>query len=380
MENCPFFCTFVLIPCIMPLHTAGIRIIIINMKVQESGCVIVEDYEKATAYLEGSKISYSFFGKQTVNALKNISFQMQYGTINAIIGESGSGKSTLLKIIYGLLETQSGHVRVDGHRVLGPNEKLIPGHESMRLVSQNFEDLNLFASVWENVSSELSNSDIASKNRKTKAVLKRLRIKHLQDQRIIDLSGGEKQRVAIAKALITQPKILLMDEPFNQVDASFRESLQEDIRQIVQETSLTIILVSHDPAEVLSLADKLFILKQGRVVASGPPQKLFEKPNNSYTARLLGKANVLDKPKAAQLGIETEKKILIHQHHIQIQENKKGKFYIKQIRFKGFYQEFIIGSLKNPEWRIQAVYMGPHIYQANAGISLEIVSFSEVNN
>src|SRR5690606_20817619 len=133
------------------------------------------------------------------------------------------------------------------------------------------------------VASQLSNTDLEGKFSDTEASLRRLRIAHLAKQRIADLSGGEKQRVALARALVNNPEVLLMDEPFNQVDASFRDTLQRDIRSIVEETGLTVVLVSHDPAEVLAMADELIVLKGGRLVASGRPMQLYQQPPNAYT-------------------------------------------------------------------------------------------------
>src|SRR5690606_19657428 len=137
---------------------------------------------------------------------------------------------------YGLLEVDHGEIRYRGWRVPNPREKLIPGHDAMRMVSQGFDDLNTYANVWDNVASQLPNTDLEAKFRNTERILSRLRITHLKKQRIADLSGGEKQRVAIARALVNEPEVLLMDEPFNQVDASFRETLQADIRNIVADT------------------------------------------------------------------------------------------------------------------------------------------------
>src|SRR5690606_606519 len=132
-------------------------------------------------------------------------------------------------------------------------------------------------------------TDLKAKERQTAAILEQLAIAPLARQRVADLSGGERQRVAIARALVTGPEVLLMDEPFNQVDAAFRDTLQRDIRRIVRETGLTVVMVSHDPAEVLAMADCLLVLRQGKLIASGIPAILYEQPPHPYPAVLLAK-------------------------------------------------------------------------------------------
>jgi len=283
-------------------------------------------------------VSRTFAGKAPIAAVSNLSFGIPEGKVTAVIGESGSGKSTLLRLIYGLLAPDSGEIRYRGWRVPGPSEKLIPGHDAMRMVSQGFDDLNTYANVWDNVASQLSNTDLEAKLRETEASLRRLRIDHLAKQRISDLSGGEKQRVALARALVNNPEVLLMDEPFNQVDASFTDTLQRDIRAIVEETGLTVVLVSHDPAEVLAMADELIVLKGGRLMAAGKPTKLYPQPPNAYTARLLAKSNILEAAEAQLLGIDTDTPVAIHPEWLSFTENTHGRFRVQEMQFKGFYR------------------------------------------
>lgn len=294
--------------------------------------------------IQAQKLSYTFPSKSPVPALRNVSFTVQSGQILAIIGESGSGKSTLLRLLYGLLGPQSGEVRFEGSPLPHPESVLIPGHRSMRMVSQGFDDLDTYATVWDNVSAQLSNTDLPGKNRKTKKILASLRLTALQKTRIFDLSGGEKQRVAIARALVNEPRVLLLDEPFNQVDASFREVLQEDLLSIVEQTGLTVILVSHDPSEVLALANQLLILRKGRKVAFGDPVELFNHPPNSYSARLLAQANILRPAEAALLGIDSEQLVGIHRHQIHVSADPKGLFTVQAIRFRGSQQELLLSA------------------------------------
>ncbi|HWK99530.1 MAG TPA: ABC transporter ATP-binding protein [Parapedobacter sp.] len=302
-------------------------------------CSVPNDVQRVgLPLIHGENMSRTFAGKEPIVAVRDLSFGIPEGKITAIIGESGSGKSTLLKLIYGLLEPDDGEVRYRGWRVPNPREKLIPGHDAMRMVSQGFDDLNTYANVWDNVASQLSNTDLEGKFRETEASLRRLRIAHLAKQRIADLSGGEKQRVALARALVNNPEVLLMDEPFNQVDAAFRETLQRDIRNIVEETGLTVVLVSHDPAEVLAMADELIVLKAGRLMATGQPAHLYRQPPNAYTARLLAKSNILETAEAQQLGIDTSTAVAIHPEWLSITENEQGRFTVQDVQFKGFYQ------------------------------------------
>src|SRR5690606_11971719 len=178
----------------------------------------------------------------------------------------------------------------------------IPGHPAMKLVSQGFDDLNLYAKVWDNIASQLPNTDLALKESKTRETLDRLKILHLAQQRVTDLSGGEKQRVAIARALVNEPEVLLMDEPFNQVDAAFRDALQQDIRQIVEATGLTVLLVSHDPTEDQRTADELIVMKNAEIIEKRSTTKLYYAPNQSNTTHLLLNSNILSSDQATILG------------------------------------------------------------------------------
>lgn len=275
--------------------------------------------------------------------MKNIDLDIQSGQVTAIVGASGSGKSTLLSLLYGLQSPESGEVQFKGERIWGPEEKLIPGHDAMKMVTQAEDDLNLFAKVWDNIAVLLPNTDLKGKQEKTEKVLKQLRMMPLSDKRVADLSGGEKQRVAIARALVTNPEVLLLDEPFNQVDTSFRDGLQEDIRQIVKDTGLTVIMVSHDPAEVLSMADTLLVLKEGEIIEAGNPKKIYNEPQYLYTAQLLARCNVLTAEEARVCGIKAKlEKVMIYPEWIETKNRWRLGWEVKQVLFRGFYEELLI--------------------------------------
>lgn len=297
------------------------------------------------SFLQALAVSKTYPGERLAG-VNQISLNIQPQQITAIIGESGSGKSTLLRLLYGLLSPEAGRVTFKGERIWGPEEKLIPGHDAMKMVTQDTDGLNLFAKVWDNVAVLLPNTDVAAKEQRTEEVLKQLNIHKLADKQAFFLSGGEKQRVAIARALATRPEVLLLDEPFNQVDTSFREGLQQDIRQIVHDTGLTVIMVSHDPAEVLSMADELIVLKDGEIIEAGHPKTLYQNPQNLYTAKLLTNCNVLTQHEAAQCGIDTRSpEVVIYPEWANPTNSWTRKDWaVKQVLFKGNHEDLLVAK------------------------------------
>jgi multiple sugar transport system ATP-binding protein len=278
-----------------------------------------------------------------IAGIRDISFDIESGDIVAIIGESGSGKSTLLKSIYGLLQVDEGEVLFNGKRVLGPEEQLIPGHKEMKMVTQDFS-LNIYAKVYDNIASMLSNTDVKSKHEKTVKMMEHLHIEHLREKKITQLSGGEQQRVAIAKALVSDTRMLLLDEPFSQVDSLLKNQLRADLKRIATDTGVTVIMVSHDPADGLFLADKLLLVKEGRLLQKGNPKDLYNHPEDVYSAQILGNANVLEAKDATQIGIKaTGNKVAFYPEWVDLKPQwNSRKFLVKDVYYKGFYEELLL--------------------------------------
>jgi ABC-type sulfate/molybdate transport systems ATPase subunit len=221
-------------------------------------------------------------------ALEKISFTQPKGQRLAIIGETGSGKSNLLKMIAGLVAPPQGTIYFEGQRVPGPLERLIPGQPGIAYLSQHFE-------LWHNyrVSEVLSYAnDLDSEEA---ATLYRLcDIAHLLDRRTDQLSGGERQRIALARLLVRPPRLLLLDEPFSNLDMIHKRSLKQTIRDTAAHFGISSILVSHDPPDILSWADEVLILRDGQLIQQGPPLEVYTRPNDEYAAALLGDYTLTD--------------------------------------------------------------------------------------
>lgn len=312
------------------------------------------------------------YSTEQLSGISNVSFDINEGDIVAIIGESGSGKSTLLKSLYGLLTLDQGEVLFNGRRVLGPDEQLIPGHKGMKMVTQDFS-LNIYAKVYDNIASMLSNTDVKSKHDKTVEMMKHLHIEHLKDKRITELSGGEQQRVAIAKALVSDTRMLLLDEPFSQVDALLKNQLRADLKRIASETGVTVVLVSHDPADGLFLADKLLLVKEGRLLQQGNPRELYQNPEHIYTAKLLGNANVLSAAEALTLGIDSGgKQLVFYPEWVELGTGSLT-FEVKDVYYKGFYEEL---QLEATGIRLRSIQLSKDSgYKKNDQVLLNIGRF-----
>ncbi|GAA0562375.1 ABC transporter ATP-binding protein [Chitinophaga japonensis] len=234
-------------------------------------------------------LKVSGISKQQAGAfiLKDISFTLPRFRKIAIAGETGSGKSTLLKVIAGLSQPDTGEVLFEDKRVEGPLEVLIPGHEGIAYLSQYFE-LRHHYRVEEILS--YANQLTEDEARNIYAIC---RINHLLQRRTDELSGGEAQRIALARLLTTAPRLLLLDEPFSNLDMIHKNLLKSVIHDIGESLEITCMLISHDPHDILSWADELFIMKAGQLLQRGAPQQVYYQPVDAYAAGLLGKYNLV---------------------------------------------------------------------------------------
>ncbi|MEO5977346.1 MAG: ABC transporter ATP-binding protein [Chryseolinea sp.] len=250
-----------------------------------------------------------------------ISFTLRQFQRIAIAGETGSGKSTLLKVIAGLIQPDEGKI-VFQDKQISNLETLVPGHSDIAYLSQDFE-LPKFLRV-EQVLHYVSNRTTNESN----ALYKLCRIDHLLKRRTNEVSGGERQRIAIARLLSTSPTLLLLDEPFSNLDRVHKVLLRTIIDDIGDQLKITCMMISHEPDDLLSWPDKIIILKGGKLIQRGSPEKLYRQPRNEYVAGLLGRYTVIDLKdplfKTTIAGHDSVGKLFIRPEDVTIHLTGKG--------------------------------------------------------
>ncbi|GAB3203412.1 iron(III) transport system ATP-binding protein [Pontibacter aydingkolensis] len=272
--------------------------------------------------------------------LKDISFTQQELQNIAIAGETGSGKSTLLQTIAGLVQPASGQVLFEGEKVWGPHDVLVPGHAGIAYLSQQYE-LPQFLRVEQILKYANTLTSGEAENLYTIC-----RIEHLLKRRTNQLSGGEKQRIALARLLTSSPRLLLLDEPYSNLDVVHKSILKEVIRDISNSLDITCILISHDPADTLSWAEEILVMKGGQILQKGNPEQVYTQPVNEYAAGLFGKYNILTPALAQAFNSLTNStlnhyNLLVRPEHIKFAKDKsngvEGK--VQQVTYYGSHYE-----------------------------------------
>ena len=237
--------------------------------------------------LEFFSISKSFGRSE---AVKDVSLKLHPGEIACLLGPSGCGKTTLLRIAAGIERPDQGRLLFDGQEMAGPQRFVPPEKRNIGLM---FQDFALFPhlSILENVAFGLK--DLPREEARTIArhALKRVGLADFAANYPHHLSGGEQQRVALARAVVPRPQVMLMDEPFSGLDQRLRESVRAETLTLLRETRASCLLVTHDPVEAMGLADRIFLMRQGRLVQAGTPEELYRQPADAAAARFFSDAN-----------------------------------------------------------------------------------------
>ena len=239
-----------------------------------------------------------------VRAVQEVSLEIARGELMAVLGPSGCGKTTLLRLMAGFERPEAGRISVGGRELAGPETFVVPENRRIGIV---FQDYALFPhlTVEANVAFGLSRREREERERITRTTLELVGLQHKTSSHPHELSGGERQRVALARALAPAPELILLDEPFSSLDATLRAGLRREVELILRDAGATALLVTHDQEEALSLADRLAVMREGRIVQVGTPQEVYGRPANRWTAGFVGEVNVLAGV-AHGSGVETE--------------------------------------------------------------------------
>lgn len=281
------------------------------------------------------KINLNKFSYLNDSILENIGFEIEKGTHLSLIGESGCGKSTLLKIIYGLLDCENGVLFWNDIQILGPKFHLVPGMPFMKYLAQDF-DLMSFITVGENVGKFLSNFYPIEKQNRIDELLDLVEMSEFKHVKAKFLSGGQMQRVALARVLAQEPEVLLLDEPFSHIDNFRKNNLRRKIFTYLKENQITTIVASHDINDVLSFSDEVIVLKDKTILEKATPKELYFQPKHKYSAALFGDVNEMELDGNVQL-IYPNQLQLVEKSDLQVEvitSYFKGNFYLIEAKLE----------------------------------------------
>ncbi len=301
------------------------------------------------------QVTHVFKKEKDVLTVNDISFTQEPLQKIAVAGETGSGKTTLLKIIAGLLQADSGELRFEGKKLMGPNDQLIPGHAGIAYLSQHFELRNNY---W--VHEILSYANTLTEQEAIN-LYKVCRIDHLLQRRTDQLSGGEKQRIALARLIIGKPRLLLLDEPFSNLDETHKQIIKSVADDLNAQLGISTIMVSHHAPDILPWANQILVMKEGKLVQAGNAEQVYRQPVNSYCAGLFGDYNLLDAETAGRLHMvvlpqHADKKLLVRPEAFTIVPLEEGlPATIQQILFMGSCY-LVLASIGKQQIKISTTY------------------------
>ena len=287
------------------------------------------------------QVQNSSFAYDTKTIITEISFQIEKGKNVAIIGESGCGKSTLLKLIYGLYDLNEGEIYWDSIPVLGPKFNLVPGMDQMKYLAQDF-DLMPYITVAENVGKFLSNIYPEQKQQRIQELLEMVEMADFANTKAKYLSGGQQQRVALARVLALEPEVLLLDEPFSNIDSFRKGALRRNLFAYLKSKGITCIIATHDSIDALSFSDETIVMQGGKILAHDTSSKIYLKPLNKYVASLYGEVNEI----ALNLfdaNADSKHTFLVYSHELILTEKSNLEVTVKQSYYKG--NTFLVKSI-----------------------------------
>lgn len=227
---------------------------------------------------------------EIITAVDNINLQLNDGEMTTLLGPSGCGKTTTLRMVAGFESPSSGDILIGDKSVAN-----VPPNK--RDFAMMFQSYALFPhlTIYENIAyglriKKITKAEIASKTNK---IIDLMQLKGMEDRYPSQVSGGQQQRIALARAVVIEPRVLLFDEPLSNLDAKLREYMREELRKIQQRLKITSLYVTHDQAEAMAISDKVVIMKDGLIIQEGSPKNIYEQPNSKFVANFMGKSNFI---------------------------------------------------------------------------------------
>lgn len=275
-------------------------------------------------YLSLKNISKKYKDKEI---LKNITFDIKEGELVCILGPSGCGKTTLLNIIGGFVSDYSGDVFLSDENINNiPPEK--------REIATVFQSYGLFThkNVIDNVSYglKLLKIDKNTREKRVKEMLEKVGLAGYEKKKIKELSGGEQQRVAIARSMVLNPKLLLLDEPLSNLDVHLRDVMRKEIKRIQKQFGVTMIIVTHDQEDAFKLADRVIVINEGHIEQVGTPEELYKNPKNNFILRFIGENNIIDE------------NLTIRPEEISIKLDSSGEGKVVDVTYLGATVEYLV--------------------------------------
>ena len=275
-------------------------------------------------YLSLKNISKKYKDKEI---LKNISFDIKEGELICILGPSGCGKTTLLNIIGGFVSDFSGDVLLSDENINNiPPEK--------REISTVFQSYGLFThkNVIDNVSYglKLLKIDKNTRENRAKEMLEKVGLAGYEKKKIKELSGGEQQRVAIARSMVLNPKLLLLDEPLSNLDVHLRDVMRKEIKRIQKQFGVMMIIVTHDQEDAFKLADRVIVINEGHIEQVGTPEELYKEPKNNFISSFIGENNIIDE------------NLVIRPEEISIKLDSSGEGKVVDVTYLGATVEYLV--------------------------------------
>lgn len=275
-------------------------------------------------YLSLKNISKKYKDKEI---LKNISFDIKEGELVCILGPSGCGKTTLLNIIGGFISDFSGDVLLSDENINNiPPEK--------REIATVFQSYGLFThkNVIDNVSYglKLLKIDKNTRENRAKEMLEKVGLASYEKKKIKELSGGEQQRVAIARSMVLNPKLLLLDEPLSNLDVHLRDVMRKEIKKIQKQFGVTMIIVTHDQEDAFKLADRVIVINEGHIEQIGTPEELYKEPKNNFISSFIGENNIIDES------------LIIRPEEISIKLDSSGEGKVVDVTYLGATVEYLV--------------------------------------